>query len=90
MVNNKGKIVESKFLIIACIMAFSLHSCKVTDKLNVQVYETSERGNSLTKITQFSTKELQLLLPLILMKNFKLLQVSEVLSPNLRLIYSID
>jgi glucosylceramidase len=56
MVNNKGKIVGSKFLIIACIMAFSLHSCKVADKLNVQVYETSERGNSLTKITQFSNE----------------------------------
>lgn len=56
MVNNKGKIVDSKFLIIACIMAFSLHSCKVADKLNVQVYETSERGNSLTEITQFSSE----------------------------------
>ena len=56
MVNNKGKIVGTKFLIIACIMAFSLHSCKVADKLNVQVYETSERGNSLTKITQFSNE----------------------------------
>jgi glucosylceramidase len=56
MVKSKVKIVDSKFLIIACIMAFSLHSCKVTDKLNVQVYETSERGNSLTKITQFSNE----------------------------------
>ena len=56
MVKSKVKIVDSKFLIIACIMAFSLHSCKVTDKLNVQVYETSESGNSLTKITQFSNE----------------------------------
>ena len=56
MVNNKSKIVDSKFLIIACIMAFSLHSCKVTDKLNVEVYETSERGNSLTEITKFSNE----------------------------------
>jgi glucosylceramidase len=37
-------------------MAFSLHSCKVTEKLNVEVYETSAKGNSLKKITQFSTE----------------------------------
>ena len=38
-------------------MTFSLHSCKVTEKLNVEVYETSAQGNALKKITQFSENE---------------------------------
>ncbi len=48
------KITNIKFLILVCSMIFSLHSCKVTDKLNVEVYETSAQGNSLKKITEFS------------------------------------
>lgn len=48
------KISDYKFLILICTMSFSLHSCKITDKLNIEVYETSEKGNALTKITEFS------------------------------------
>ena len=50
------KISDYKFLILICTMSLSLHSCKVTDKLDIEVYETSEKGNSLTKITQFSNE----------------------------------
>jgi glucosylceramidase len=57
MEKNKSKLVYTKFLIIACSMIFSLHSCRTSYELNVQVFETSERGNSLKKITQFSTEE---------------------------------
>ena len=35
-------------------MIFSLHSCKVTNNLKVEVYETSAQGNSLKKVSQFS------------------------------------
>ena len=56
MQKSKSTILEVKFLILVCSMAFSLHSCKVTEKLNVEVYETSAKGNSLKKITQFSTE----------------------------------
>ena len=56
MQKSKSTIFEVKFLILVCSMAFSLHSCKVTEKLNVEVYETSAKGNSLKKITQFSTE----------------------------------
>ena len=38
-------------------MAFILDSCKVTKDLKATVYETSEQGNSLTKITEFSNNE---------------------------------
>ena len=57
MHNVLNKILSNKFLILACIMAFSLQSCKVSDKLIVQVYETSERGNALTEIKSFFKDE---------------------------------
>jgi glucosylceramidase len=43
--------------ILFVIVAFTLHGCKVSQDLNVEVYETSEQGNSLTKITPFSKTE---------------------------------
>jgi glucosylceramidase len=45
-------------------MAFSLHSCKVTDKLNVEVYETSAQGHSLKKITEFTENDKPLIINL--------------------------
>ncbi len=38
-------------------MVFLLHSCKVTDSLKYDVYETSAKGNALTKITDFTVGE---------------------------------
>jgi glucosylceramidase len=56
MVNNLSKIICRRFLTIASIASLSLHSCKVATNLNIQVYETSERGNSLTEVTDFSNE----------------------------------
>ncbi len=45
------------YLVIPFIMAFLLTSCKESNDLEVQVYETSAQGNSLKKITEFSVSE---------------------------------
>ncbi|NNT72858.1 glycoside hydrolase family 30 protein [Flavobacterium sp. IMCC34852] len=45
-------------------MAFSLQSCKVTDKLKVEVYETSAQGHSLKKITEFTQNDKPLIIKL--------------------------
>jgi glucosylceramidase len=45
--------INFKFLIIVVVMTFSLHSCKVTNTLNAEVYETSAQGYSLKKVDQF-------------------------------------
>ena len=50
---------KTNFLILACIMAFSLNSCKATKDLKADVYETSAAGNALKKLEQFSDKENQ-------------------------------
>ena len=54
---KKYKIYRYQFLILFFIMAFALNSCKVSKDLKAEVYETSEQGNSLTKITVFSKNE---------------------------------
>jgi glucosylceramidase len=46
-----------KFLVIPIIMAFSLTSCVGTKEIEMDVYETSEAGNKLTKISEFSENE---------------------------------
>ncbi len=46
-----------KISIVFISMAFTLNSCKVSQELKATVYETSEQGNSLTKITEFSKSE---------------------------------
>jgi len=51
---EKFSINRFKFSVIVFIMVLALHSCKVAKDLNVEVYETSEQGNSLTKISEFS------------------------------------
>jgi glucosylceramidase len=53
---NKYKINVRVIMLMVSILLFSLQSCNVTSKLNVQVYETSASGNSLTKITQFTNQ----------------------------------
>lgn len=53
---NKYKINVKIIMLMVSILLFSLESCNVTSKLNVQVYETSASGNSLTKITQFTNQ----------------------------------
>ena len=50
---------KTNFLILACIMALSLNSCKATKDLKADVYETSAAGNALKKLEQFSDKEYQ-------------------------------
>ncbi len=46
-----------KFWITPFIMASSLISCKMSNDLKTEVYETSAQGNSLKKITKFSRGE---------------------------------
>ena len=43
------------FLVIPFIMAATIISCKESNDLETEVYETSAQGNSLKKITEFST-----------------------------------
>jgi len=45
------------FLTLSLITAFFMASCSDTKELEIEVYETSESGNSLTKITEFSANE---------------------------------
>ncbi len=45
------------FLVIPFIMAATMISCNVSNDLETEVYETSAQGNSLKKITEFSTGE---------------------------------
>ena len=59
--NRKEKIVMRKLnnynfsiFILIFMIELSLNSCVSTKDLNVQVYETSQNGNSLKKITTFS------------------------------------
>ena len=53
-----------KFLIVFLSMAFTLNSCKTTQDLEVEVYETSAQGYSLKKITEFSKTENPVLITL--------------------------
>ena len=46
-----------RFFTIFLIMAISLNSCKETDTVTVEVYETSAQGNSLKKIEAISKAE---------------------------------
>ncbi len=48
---------DSKFLTIPLLITFFMASCSDIKELEIEVYETSEAGNSLTKITQFSANE---------------------------------
>ena len=55
------KIFNMKFnfksLTFSLFITFIMTSCSTTKELEIDVYETSEAGNSLTKITEFSEKE---------------------------------
>lgn len=53
-----------KFLIVIFSMAFAMNSCKTSKDLEVEVYETSAKGNSLKKITEFSENENPILITL--------------------------
>ena len=48
---------DSKFLTIPLLITFFMASCSDIKELEIEVYETSEAGNSLTKITEFSANE---------------------------------
>ncbi len=48
---------DSKFLTIPLLITFFMASCSDTKEIEIEVYETSEAGNSLTKITEFSENE---------------------------------
>ena len=43
-----------KILVLIISISFSMNSCKVSQELKTEVYETSANGNSLKKITEFS------------------------------------
>ncbi|MCF8322899.1 MAG: glycosyl hydrolase family 30 [Flavobacterium sp.] len=51
------KTYISTISILFISMAFTLNSCKVSQELKATVYETSEKGHSLTKITSFSKSD---------------------------------
>ncbi len=48
---------DLKFLTIPLLITFFMASCSDTKEIEIEVYETSEAGNSLTKITEFSANE---------------------------------
>ena len=56
---NKFKSIKFsfKFLTLLLIIAFFMTNCSTTKELDIAVYETSEAGNSLTKVTKFSENE---------------------------------
>ena len=49
--------VPFKFLTLLLITAFFMTNCSTIKELEIEVYETSEAGNSLTKVTEFSVNE---------------------------------
>lgn len=51
---KKLEMEKNVFFGIIFSITFTFISCKATKDLKVTVYETSEQGNSLTKITEFS------------------------------------
>ena len=57
MAKFKFIIIRYKFLVIPFIMTLVLASCKTTKDLKIEVYETSAQGNSLKRITEFSSSE---------------------------------
>lgn len=56
---NKFKHIKIrfKFLTFWLIISFFMTNCSATKELEIEVYETSEAGNSLTKVTEFSQNE---------------------------------
>ena len=56
---RKCKYINYKInlLTLSLIMTFFMTSCSDTKELEVEVYETSESGNLLTKVTEFSPNE---------------------------------
>ena len=46
-----------KVLVLIVSITLSMNSCKVTKELKTEVYETSANGNSLKKITEFSSSK---------------------------------
>lgn len=57
MKQNKNIKINFKFLTIPLLITFFMASCSDTKEIEIEVYETSEAGNSLTKITEFSENE---------------------------------
>ena len=49
--------IRFKFLTVLLFTAFFMTNCSTTKQLEIEVYETSEAGNSLTKVTEFSQNE---------------------------------
>lgn len=56
---TKYKNINHKInlLTFTLIITFFMSSCSDSKELEIEVYETSESGNSLTKVTEFSTNE---------------------------------
>jgi len=49
--------INNNILTISLILSLFMTSCSTTKELEIDVYETSEAGNSLTKVTEFSDNE---------------------------------
>lgn len=59
MINFKKCFKQYNFLIPLLGLSMMFNSCKTTDKMNIEVFETNQKGNSLKKIKKFETKEKQ-------------------------------
>lgn len=57
MKKYKSIATSLSFMLFTFSMIILLNSCKATQDLEVEVYETSAQGNSLKKITEFSESE---------------------------------
>lgn len=57
MKKYKNISTRFKFLTYWLIISFFMTNCSATKELEIEVYETSEAGNSLTKVTEFSENE---------------------------------
>jgi len=57
MKKHKNISTRFKFLTFWLIISFFMTNCATTKELEIEVYETSEAGNSLTKVTEFSENE---------------------------------
>ena len=59
MKNFKKGFKPYNFWITLLGLSMMFNSCKSTDKMNIEVFETNQKGNSLKKIEKFETKEKQ-------------------------------
>ncbi len=64
MKKNQFLFNRLKILVLIFSITLSMNSCKVTKELKTEVYETSAKGNSLKKITEFSESKARVVITL--------------------------